>query len=157
MLEILSNVATAYPETVEYNENTMMELCSRELFYRTQLFIFLVLQCVVCLSLKAKQLFLKSLIMIYGLVRLIYIYKLGSGWTDGLIFHALVVSFQRVDEMRHLNVCGEVQKLRAFKFRIGLLAQAYLDSVVVTSTFVHNHQSSRLHTQFYQLSIRTMR
>lgn len=35
MLEILSNVATAYPETVEYNENTMMELCSRELFYRT--------------------------------------------------------------------------------------------------------------------------
>ena len=23
----------------------------------------------------------------------IYIYKLGPGWTDGLIFHALVVSF----------------------------------------------------------------
>ena len=31
MLEILSNVATAYPETVKYNENTMMELCSREI------------------------------------------------------------------------------------------------------------------------------
>ena len=45
VLEVLDNVSIKYPETANYIENNMMELCSREKLSVEEVFYFAVLLC----------------------------------------------------------------------------------------------------------------
>ena len=79
-LEVLDKLSTKYPETGNYNEENMTEVCVREKLSVWEVFCF-VLLCLDegCLSSRFACLWVFE-------------------WVDGLIFRALAGSFQKVDK-----------------------------------------------------------